>query len=66
MSVLKVIEVLSCSNKSWEDAAKNGVVEANKTLKGIKSAWVKDQSLTVKDGNINEYRVTLKVSFEIE
>lgn len=66
MSVLKVIEVMSSSNKSWEEAAAKAVEKASKTVKGIKSAWVKDQSVSVKNGKISEYRVTLKLSFELE
>lgn len=65
MAVLKVLELMASSEKSWEDAAANAVKKASKTIKGIKSAWVKDQSIAVKDGDITEFRVTLKVSFEI-
>jgi flavin-binding protein dodecin len=66
MSVLKVIELMSDSAKSWEDATAKGVAKANKTVKGIKSAFVQSQSVTVgKDGKIASYRVTLKISFEI-
>ncbi len=63
---MKVIEVLSNSDKSWEDATQKAVKEASKTVKNIRSAWVKDQSVQVKDGKIEEFRVTLKISFEIE
>lgn len=66
MSVLKVIEVLSSSEKSWEDATQKAVEQAAKSLKHIRSVYVQDQSATVKDGKISEYRVTLKLSFEIE
>lgn len=66
MSVLKVIEIMSSSEKSWEDAAKNGIEKAAGTIKGIKSAWVKDQSVTVRDNGVATYRVTLKVSFEVK
>jgi len=66
MAVMKVIEVLSNSDKSWEDATQKAVKEASKTVKNIRSAWVKDQSVQVKDGKIEEFRVTLKISFEIE
>ncbi|KJD35501.1 dodecin [Tamlana sedimentorum] len=66
MAVLKVIEVLSNSNKSWEDATKKAVKEATKTLKNIRSVYVQDQSAIVKDGDVTEFRVNLKVTFEIE
>jgi hypothetical protein len=66
MAVMKVIEILADSTKSWEDAAAKGVEKASRTLKNIKSAWVQDQSVTVKDGKITSYRVSLKISFEVE
>ncbi len=66
MAVLKVIEIMSSSDKSWEDATRKGVKKASETLKNIRSAWVQDQSVTVKNGGIEEYRVNLKISFEVE
>ena len=66
MAVLKVIEILSSSEKSWEDATAQGVVKASKTVKGIKSAFVQNQSVTVKNGEVDKYRVNLKVTFEIK
>lgn len=66
MSVVKVIEIMSSSDKSWEDASIKGVEKASKTLKKIKSAWVQDQSIVVKDNQVTEFRVTLKLSFELE
>ncbi len=65
MSVLKVIEILSDSSKSWEDATAKGVAKASKTLKGLKSANVQNQSVTINNGKITSYRVILKISFEI-
>lgn len=67
MSVLKVIEIMANSEKSWEDAAKKGLKKASQSVKNIRSAWVQDQSLTVaKGGEVKDFRVTLKVSFEVE
>lgn len=66
MAVLKVIEVLASSTKSWEDAAAKAVAEAAKTIKGITSVYVQDQSCTVKDGKIEEYRLNLKLTFKLE
>ena len=66
MAVLKVIEVLSNSNKSWEDATQNAVKEASKTVKNIRSAFVQSQSVTVEGGEVEEYRVNLKVTFEVK
>ena len=66
MKVLKVIELLASSSESWEDAAKNAVKEADKTLKGIKSVYIQDMSATVENGEIAEYRVNAKVTFEVK
>ncbi len=67
MSVLKVIEIMASSDKSWEDATKKGLKKASQSVKNIRSAWVQDQSVTVgKDGDVNDFRVTLKVTFEVE
>jgi flavin-binding protein dodecin len=65
MSVLKVIEIMASSEKSWEDAVKNAVKTAGKTLKGIRSVWIQDQSAVVKNNEILEFRVTCKISFEV-
>ena len=66
MSVLKVIEVLASSEKSWEDATQKAVEQAAKSVKHIRSVYVKEQSAAVKDGKITEYRVNLKLTFELE
>ena len=66
MGVLKVIEVLANSNKGWEDAAKNAVQEASKSVKNIRSVYINEQSATVKDGKIENYRVNVKITFEVK
>ena len=66
MAVMKVIEVLSDSTKSWEDAAAKGVAKASKSVSGIKSAFVQSQSVTVKGGKVATYRVNLKITFEVK
>lgn len=66
MAVLKVIEVLSNSNESWEDATKKAVKEASKTLKNIKSVYVSEQSAVVKDDEVTEFRVNVKITFEVK
>jgi hypothetical protein len=64
---MKVIEIMASSDKSWEDAAKKGLKKAAQSVKNIRSAWVQDQSVTVdKDGDVKEFRVTLKVTFEVQ
>lgn len=65
MKVLKVIEIMASSEKSWEDAVMVAVQNAGKTVKGIKSAYVKDMSAVVKDNTITEFRVNVKISFEV-
>jgi len=65
MSLLKVIEVLASSEISWEDAVKNAVKTSSKTVKGIRSVYIQDQSAVVKDNKIVEYRIVAKISFEI-
>ncbi len=65
MSVVKVIEVLAQSPKSWEDAAQMALTEASKTLDNIQSIYIKDFKAIVNDGKISEYRVNAKVSFVV-
>ena len=66
MAVLKVIEVLANSDKSWEDATKNAVKQAAKSVKNIKSVYVQDQSAIVKGDDVTEFRVNLKLTFEVK
>jgi flavin-binding protein dodecin len=66
MSVAKVTEIIASSTKSFDDAVEAGVKRANKTLKNVRGAWVKGQQVSVKGGDITEYRVTLKVTFVLE
>jgi flavin-binding protein dodecin len=66
MSVAKVSEISSTSAKSFEDALQQGLTRANKTLRNIKSAWVKEQRVSVKDGKVSEYQVNLLVTFILD
>ena len=66
MSVLKVIEIMAESSKDWEDATRLAVNKAAKSVNNIKSAYVREQSVTVKDGKVDQYRVNLKVSFKVD
>lgn len=66
MAVLKVIEVLANSNKSWEDATRNAVNEASKSVKNIRSVYVNEQSAVVKNGEVDEFRVNVKITFEVK
>jgi dodecin len=66
MSTLKVIEVLTESTKSWEDAAQIAVTQASETLHGVKSIYIKDMEATVDNGKIRSYRINAKISFLLE
>ncbi|GIL24266.1 MAG: hypothetical protein BroJett042_27790 [Bacteroidota bacterium] len=66
MAVLKVLEILSNSQKSWEDAAQIAVKQASKSVRGIKSLNITNMSAVVKNGKIVEYRLNSKISFEVE
>ncbi len=63
MSVAKVIEIISTSKLSFDDAIKEGVARASETVSGVAGAWVKDQSVDVVNGKVTAYKVTLKVTF---
>ena len=65
MAVLKVIEVLANSNKSWEEATQNAVKHAAKSVKNIRSVYVNEQSAIVNGNDITEYRVNVKITFEV-
>jgi hypothetical protein len=65
MSIIKVIELMSNSTKSWEDATQQAINEASKSVKNIKSVYVKDHCVLVENNTIKQYRVTVKLSFEI-
>lgn len=65
MSVLKVIEVLGNSTVSFDDAVKNVVAEASKTVKDIKSVYIKDMQAVVENNEVVQFRITTKVTFGI-
>ncbi len=63
MSVVKVIEVLAESDKSWEDAAKQAIEEASKSVRNIQSVYIKDMQAIVNGNQIKKYRLNTKISF---
>ncbi len=65
MSVVKVIEVLAQSDKSWEDAVQKALDEASKTVRNIQSIYLKDVQAIVEDDEITAYRVNTKISFMV-
>ena len=64
--VIKIIEVIGSSEKSWEDAARNAVEEASKTVKHITGADVVNLTASVKDGKILLYKASVKLAFKVE
>jgi flavin-binding protein dodecin len=65
-SVARVTEISAKSDTSFEDAVKIGLERANSSLRGVTSAWVKEQSVEVTDGTISGYRVNMLVTFVLE
>jgi len=66
MNVAKVIEINAESDVSFEAAIHNGIAKASKSVQNIKSAWVKEQKVIIKDGQVSRYRVDLKVTFVLD
>ena len=66
MSVARVTEISATSTQSFEDAIKQGLERATGTLRGVTSAWVKDQQVRLQDGKVTEYQVNLKITFVLE
>lgn len=66
MSVAKVSEISATSTKSFQDAIEQGIDRANKTLRNVRSAWIKEQQVRVKKGAITEFQVNMMVTFVID
>jgi flavin-binding protein dodecin len=66
MSIARIVEISSTSDNNFEDAVAHGVTRASKTLRGIKSAWVKEQEVQVEGGKIVAYKVILKITFLLD
>lgn len=66
MAVAKIIELVASSDKSWEDAVRQGVEEASRTVRGIRGVDVQDWTARVADGRIVEYKANLKIAFAVE
>lgn len=65
-SVAKITEISSSSPKGFEDAVQLGIERANKTLKNITGAWVKEMKVDVEKGKVVRYRVAMKVTFVLD
>lgn len=66
MAMLKVIEVLAKSSKSWEDAAQQAVTIASKTVRKIKSIYIKNFEATVDNGQLKNFRINAKITFQLD
>jgi dodecin len=66
MSVARITEISASSNQSFEDAIQQGIDRASQTLRGIRSAWIKEQTIDVRDGKISDYRVNMLITFVLE
>lgn len=66
MTIARITEISSSSKKSFDDAIQDGVKRACKTLKNVSGAWVKDQEVKIKDGEVEAYVVKMKISFVLE
>ena len=66
MSVVKVIEITASSPTSFAEAVKEGITKASETIRGIKGAWVSEEYVVVENDAVKEFRVTMRVSFELE
>jgi dodecin len=66
MAVVKVIELLAESEQSWEDAARQAVVEATKTVRGVSSVYISEFQATVENDKVKNFRINCKVSFVLD
>jgi dodecin len=66
MSVARVTEISATSPQSFEDAIRQGLERATKTLRGVRAAWIKDQRVRLENGQIVEYQVNMEVTFVLE
>jgi flavin-binding protein dodecin len=66
MAVARVTEISSTSTKSFEDAIQSGIARATKTLRNVRSSWIKEQRVDIRDGRIAEYQVNMMVTFILD
>ena len=66
MSIAKISEISATSTKSFEDAIQQGIARATKTLRNVRSAWIKEQQVRVEKGRPSEYQVNMMVTFVLE
>jgi flavin-binding protein dodecin len=66
MSVARITEISSTSDVSFEDAIKQGVARAAKTLRNVKGAWIKEQQIDIEGDQITRYRVNMLITFVLD
>jgi len=66
VSVARVTEISSTSEKSFEDAIRQGIARAHQTIRNVKGAWIKEQQIDIDNGNITRYRVNMLVTFVLD
>jgi hypothetical protein len=66
MSVARITEISSTSEKSFEDANSQGIDRATRTLRGVTSAWVQEQTVSLEDGRVKHYQVNLRITFVLD
>ena len=66
MSVARVTEISATSEQSFEDAIRQGIERATSTLRGVTSAWIKEQEVRLRDGKAAEYKVNMLITFVLE
>jgi hypothetical protein len=66
MTVAKVSEISVTSSKGFQDAIEKGIARSHKTLRNVRSAWIKEQQVRVKDGVITEFQVNMKITFVVD
>jgi flavin-binding protein dodecin len=66
MSIAKVSEISATSAKSFEDAIQQGLARASKTLRNVRSAWIKEQHVRLEKGKVSEYQVNMMVTFVLD
>lgn len=66
MSVARVSELSVSSNQSFEDAIQQGIDRATKTLRNVRSAWIKEQSVSIENDRVSEYKVNMLITFVLD
>ena len=66
MSIAKISEISATSTKSFEDAIQQGIARASRTLRDVRSVWIKEQHVRIENGRLSEYQVNMAVTFVLD